>query len=340
MVSNITGVMIPSDYSSPLDIRETEKAIKTIKDYFEHDLANQLNLTRVSAPLFVRPQSGMNDNLNGTERPVAFDVRSMDGEVVEVVHSLAKWKRVALKRYGFSVGEGLYTDMNAIRRDEEADNLHSIYVDQWDWEVIIAKEDRNEETLKSTVRKIYQTLKDTESLVNQCYPMILKTLPTDIFFITSQELEDRYPKLSPKDREDAICKEKKAVFIMKIGGLLNSGIKHDGRAPDYDDWTLNGDIIVWFNTLERAFELSSMGIRVDETALDKQLSEAGMNNRRTLLFHLDLLNGNLPYTIGGGIGQSRLCMFFLQKAHIGEVQASVWSDEMITICGKANINLL
>lgn len=340
MVSNVTGVMIPSDYNSPLDIRETEKAIKIIKDYFEHDLANQLNLTRVSAPLFVRPQSGMNDNLNGIERPVAFDVRSMDGEVVEVVHSLAKWKRVALKRYGFSTSEGLYTDMNAIRRDEEADNLHSIYVDQWDWEVIINKEDRNEETLRSTVRKIYQTLKDTEKLVNQCYPMILKTLPADIFFITSQELEDRYPALSPKDREDAICKEKKAVFIMKIGGLLNSGIKHDGRAPDYDDWTLNGDILVWFDTLERAFELSSMGIRVDETALDKQLSEAGMNNRRTLPFHSDLLNGNLPYTIGGGIGQSRLCMFFLQKAHIGEVQSSVWSDEMIAICEKANINLL
>jgi len=340
MVSKITGVLIPSDYSSPLDIRETEKAIKIIKDYFEHDLANQLNLTRVSAPLFVRPQSGMNDNLNGIERPVAFDVRSMDGEVVEVVHSLAKWKRVALKRYGFSIGEGLYTDMNAIRRDEEADNLHSIYVDQWDWEVIIAKEDRNEDTLRSTVRKIYQTLKDTEKLVNQCYPMIKKTLPADIFFITSQELEDRYPAMSPKEREDAICKEKKAVFIMKIGGLLTSGIKHDGRAPDYDDWTLNGDIIVWFDKLERAFELSSMGIRVDETALDKQLSEAGMNDRRTLPFHSDLMNGNLPYTIGGGIGQSRLCMFFLQKAHIGEVQSSVWSDEMIAICEKANINLL
>lgn len=340
MVSNVTGVMIPSDYNSPLDIRETEKAIKIIKDYFEHDLANQLNLTRVSAPLFVRPQSGMNDNLNGIERPVAFDVRSMDGEVVEVVHSLAKWKRVALKRYGFSTGEGLYTDMNAIRRDEEADNLHSIYVDQWDWEVIINKEDRNEETLRSTVRKIYQTLKDTEKLVNQCYPMILKTLPADIFFITAQELEDRYPALSPKDREDAICKEKKAVFIMKIGGLLNSGIKHDGRAPDYDDWSLNGDILVWFDTLERAFELSSMGIRVDETALDKQLAEAGMDDRRTLPFHSDLMNGNLPYTIGGGIGQSRLCMFFLQKAHIGEVQSSVWSDEMIALCEKANINLL
>ncbi len=340
MVSNIAGLMIPSNYQSPLDIRETEKAIKTIKDYFEHDLAQQLNLTRVSAPLFVKPQSGMNDNLNGIERPVAFDVRSLDGSIVEVVHSLAKWKRVALKRYGFSLNEGLYTDMNAIRRDEEADNLHSIYVDQWDWEVIIAKEDRNEETLKSTVRKIYQTLKDTEERVNQCYPMINKILPNDIFFITTQELEDRYPELSPKDREDAICKEKQAVFIMKIGGRLNSGIKHDGRAPDYDDWTLNGDIIVWFNTLERAFELSSMGIRVDESALDRQLTEAGMNDRRSMPFHSDLLNGNLPYTIGGGIGQSRLCMFFLQKAHIGEVQSSVWSDEMIAICENSNINLL
>lgn len=334
------GLWVPEGYDHPLDIRETELAIKLIKDFFEHDLANELNLTRVSAPLFVRPQTGLNDNLNGIERPVAFDVKSMESEVVEVVHSLAKWKRNALKRYGFEIGEGLYTDMNAIRRDEDTDNLHSIYVDQWDWEKNIRKEDRNEATLKDTVRRIYTVMKDCEYLVSKRYPMFEPILPEEITFITSQELEDAYPGLSAKDREDAICEEKKAVFLMQIGGVLKSGEKHDGRAPDYDDWTLNGDILVWNPILGRAFELSSMGIRVDEEALDRQLKLADCEDRRHMPFHQDLLNGRLPYSMGGGIGQSRLCMFYLRKAHIGEVQASIWPDEIDELCTKYNIRLL
>lgn len=340
MITNFNGVMVPEGYDSSLDIRETEHAIKLIKDYFEHDLSSQLNLTRVSAPLFVRPQTGLNDNLNGIERPVAFGVKCIDEEIVEVVHSLAKWKRNALKRYGFNVGEGLYTDMNAIRRDEETDNLHSIYVDQWDWELNIKKEDRTMETLKETVRKIYKVLKDTELLVKTRYPKLQPILPQDIFFITSQELEDLYPGLTPKEREDKICEDKKAVFILQIGGVLKSGQKHDGRAPDYDDWQLNGDIVVWNPVLERSFELSSMGIRVDEEALDRQLTLAGCDDRRSLPFHKALLAGELPYSMGGGIGQSRLCMFFLHKAHIGEVQASVWPDETEELCRKFNIKLL
>jgi len=334
------GLWVPEGYDHPLDIRETELAIKLIKDFFEHDLANELNLTRVSAPLFVRPQTGLNDNLNGVERPVAFDVKSMESEVVEVVHSLAKWKRNALKRYGFDIGEGLYTDMNAIRRDEDTDNLHSIYVDQWDWEKNIHKEDRNEATLKDTVRRIYTVMKDCEYLVHKRYPMFEPILPEEITFITSQELEDAYPTLSPKEREDAICEEKKAVFLMQIGGVLKSGEKHDGRAPDYDDWSLNGDILVWNSILNRAFELSSMGIRVDEEALDRQLKLANCEDRRHMPFHQDLLNGRLPYSMGGGIGQSRLCMFYLRKAHIGEVQASIWPDEIDELCTKYNIRLL
>lgn len=340
MITNFNGVMVPEGYDSSLDIRETELAIKLIKDYFEHDLSSQLNLTRVSAPLFVRPQTGLNDNLNGIERPVAFGVKCIDEEIVEVVHSLAKWKRNALKRYGFSVGEGLYTDMNAIRRDEETDNLHSIYVDQWDWELNIQKEDRTMETLKATVNKIYKVLKDTELLVKTRYPKLQPILPQDIFFITSQELEDLYPMSTPKEREDRICEEKKAVFILQIGGVLKSGQKHDGRAPDYDDWQLNGDIVVWNPVLERSFELSSMGIRVDEEALDRQLTLAGCDDRRSMPFHKALLAGELPYSMGGGIGQSRLCMFFLHKAHIGEVQASVWPDETEELCRKFNIKLL
>ena len=340
MITNFNGVMVPEGYDSSLDIRETELAIKLIKDYFEHDLSSQLNLTRVSAPLFVRPQTGLNDNLNGIERPVAFGVKCIDEEIVEVVHSLAKWKRNALKRYGFSVGEGLYTDMNAIRRDEETDNLHSIYVDQWDWELNIQKEDRTMETLKATVNKIYKVLKDTELLVKTRYPKLQPILPQDIFFITSQELEDLYPMSTPKEREDRICEEKKAVFILQIGGVLKSGQKHDGRAPDYDDWQLNGDIVVWNPVLERSFELSSMGIRVDEEALDRQLTLARCDDRRSMPFHKALLAGELPYSMGGGIGQSRLCMFFLHKAHIGEVQASVWPDETEELCRKFNIKLL
>lgn len=334
------SLFVPQRYAHPLDIRETEIAIKFIKDFFEHDLARHLNLTRVSAPLFVRKNTGLNDDLNGVERPVAFEVKSLNEEKVEVVHSLAKWKRLALKRYGFSIGEGLYTDMNAIRRDEEADNLHSIYVDQWDWEKAIAKSDRTYATLAGTVRQIYAVIRDTELAVYQRYPQFAPFLPNEITFISTQELEDRYPDLDPKGREDAICKEKKAVFIFQIGDVLRSGIKHDGRAPDYDDWSLNGDIVVYNPVLDRAFELSSMGIRVDEQALDEQLTKANADARRSYPFHKALLEGQLPYSMGGGIGQSRLCMFYLRKVHIGEVQASVWPDEMDAACEAANVKLL
>ncbi|RKD23697.1 aspartate-ammonia ligase [Caminicella sporogenes DSM 14501] len=333
-------LIIPKGYKSKLGLLETEIGIKEIKDYFEKALAKKLKLTRVSAPLFVIPESGLNDNLNGVERPVRFDVLGIGGKDVEIVQSLAKWKRMALAKYGFEVGKGLYTDMNAIRRDEELDNLHSIYVDQWDWEKIIAKEDRNIETLKSIVKDIYTVFKETEEYICKLYPKLDRVLPDEIFFITSQELEDMYPELTPKQREDAITKEKGAVFIMKIGHQLESGIKHDGRAPDYDDWELNGDIIFWYPVLETAFEVSSMGIRVSEESLEKQLKLAGCEERKNLRFHRDLLEGKLPYTIGGGIGQSRMCMFFLQKAHIGEVQAAIWPEEMIEKCEEANIILL
>jgi len=336
----LADFIIPADYKSVLDVRETEKAIKLIKDFFERELSAQLSLSRVSAPLFVRPESGMNDDLNGVERPVAFDVKSIDGNIVEVVHSLAKWKRAALKRYRFELGEGLYTDMNAIRRDEDTDNLHSIYVDQWDWEKIISRDERNIETLKGTVKNIFTAFKNTEDFVCSLYPMLDRYLPDEIHFITTQELEDMYPELSPKEREDAIAMEKKAVFIMQIGGLLKSGKKHDGRAPDYDDWTLNGDIIFWFPVLNRAMEMSSMGIRVDEDSLMRQLRASGCEHRANLPFHRELLGGRLPYTMGGGIGQSRLCMFFLNKAHIGEVQASIWPDHVVEECTRANIDLL
>ena len=333
-------LILPKDYKSDLSIKDTEIAIKRIKDYFEKQLAESLNLTRVSAPLFVLPETGINDNLNGVERPVSFEVKGIDNKEVEVVHSLAKWKRMALFRYGFGVGEGLYTDMDAIRRDEDLDNIHSIYVDQWDWEKIIAKEDRTEDTLKNVVRTLYSVFKNTESYLASTYKGYEKFLPEDIFFITTQELEDLYPNLTPKDRESKIAEEKGAVFIMKIGGLLNSGEKHDGRAPDYDDWTLNGDIILWYPVLGIGLELSSMGIRVDEDALEKQLKEANCEERKGLLFHKLILDKKLPYTVGGGIGQSRICMYFLRKAHIGEVQSSIWSEEMIEQCESANILLL
>jgi len=333
-------LIIPEKYNHILDVKQTETAIKRIKDYFESELAKALNLSRVSAPLFIKPETGMNDNLNGVERPVAFDVKGIGGDTVEVVHSLAKWKRMALSKYDFKVGEGLYTDMNAIRRDEDLDNLHSIYVDQWDWELVLEKKDRNVDTLKSIVRKIYGVVKKTEDFVCEMHPEIPQILPDEISFITTQELEDMFPELSPKEREDMIAREKKAVFVMKIGGLLKSGIKHDGRAPDYDDWELNGDIVLWYPVLNRAFEISSMGIRVDEDSLVRQLKEAGCEDRKRLKFHKDLMEGRLPYTVGGGIGQSRLCMFFMKKAHIGEVQASIWPDSMIEACDKANIKLL
>jgi len=333
------GLFVPEEYDHPLDIRETEHAIKYIKDYFEKDLALKLNLTRVSAPLFVRTKTGLNDNLNGVERPVSFDIKN-DLDHVEIVHSLAKWKRSALKRYGFQVGEGLYTDMNAIRRDEDLDNLHSIYVDQWDWEKNIAYSDRTVDVLKETVKVIYQVMKDTEQFIFKKYRVLKPVLPHDIFFITSQELEDCYPNLSPKEREDAICLEKKAVFIMQIGDLLKSNQKHDGRAPDYDDWKLNGDILVYNPILKRAFELSSMGIRVDEKSLLEQLTKSNCLNRLDFPFHKDILNKELPYSMGGGIGQSRLCMFYLQKAHIGEVQASIWPEDIELLCEEKNIKLL
>ncbi len=331
---------IPKGYKPVIDFMETEIAIKKIKDFFQVELANALNLTRVSAPLFVDPASGLNDNLNGVERTVDFTLIDLNEKKVEIVQSLAKWKRMALGKYGFKSGKGLYTDMNAIRRDEELDNLHSVYVDQWDWEKSIDKADRNEEFLKKTVIEIYGAMKALGDFVNREYPGLRTELPDDIYFITTQELENLYPAMNPKQRENAITKEKRAVFIMNIGGLLESGIKHDGRAPDYDDWQLNGDIVFWNDILEGAFELSSMGIRVDEHVMLSQLETANALNRRELPFHKAILEKNLPYSIGGGIGQSRLCMYFLRKAHIGEVQVSIWPEDMIAECNKNNIFLL
>jgi aspartate--ammonia ligase len=333
------GIIIPEGYKSEENLKATEINIKKIKDFFQDTLAKKLNLIRVSAPLFVDAKTGLNDNLNGVERPVSFDIKAT-GEVSEIVHSLAKWKRLSLKRYGFNENEGLYTDMNAIRRDEELDNLHSVYVDQWDWEKIIAKNNRTESTLKETVKSLFEVFKATEDFACTNLINASKELPEEIFFITAQELEDKYPGLTTKEREDAICKEKKAVFIMKIGDILNSGEKHDGRAPDYDDWSLNGDILFWSNTLDRAVELSSMGIRVDEKALEEQLVKANCEDRKELPFHKALLAGELPYTIGGGIGQSRICLFFLRKAHIGEVQASIWDKKNNDICKENGIILL
>ncbi len=331
---------IPKNYDSGLDIKETQHAIKYIKDHFERQLAKQLNLTRVSAPLFVTPESGLNDNLNGVERPVDFDIMDLNGKRVEVVHSLAKWKRMALKTYGFGYGEGLYTDMTAIRRDEELDNLHSLYVDQWDWEKIILKDERNVETLKYVVRRIFQALKDTEHYIADKYPFIGEILPDEITFVTTQELENMYPNDTPKERENKIARLKRAVFLMQIGGPLASGEKHDGRAPDYDDWSLNGDIIVYYPVLDCAFELSSMGIRVDEDSLASQLKQAGCEERAELPFQKAILNKELPYTVGGGIGQSRMCMYFLRKAHIGEVHSSVWPEDMIAEAKAAGVNIL
>lgn len=340
MITYKKQLAIPTGYKSLLGLKHTEIAIKEVKDYFENRISKELTLTRVSAPLFVKSDTGLNDNLNGTERPVSFDMKAIVDTNIEIVHSLAKWKRMALYRYDFKVGEGLYTDMNAIRRDEDLDNLHSIYVDQWDWEKVILKEERTLDKLKEIVTGLYKVFKDTEDHVNKLFPQIEKFLPEEIFFITTQELEDLYPSLTPKEREDAICKERLAVFIMQIGGALKSGEKHDGRAPDYDDWSLNGDIVFWYPLLEQAFELSSMGIRVDEVALRKQLTLAGCEERCSLEFHRLLMEGKLPYTVGGGIGQSRICMYFLNKAHIGEVHASIWPAEMIKDCMEQNITLL
>ena len=322
------NLYIPENYHSDLSLYDTQIAIKTVKDFFQQTLSERLYLLRVSAPLFVTPESGLNDNLNGVERPVTFGVKEQNDRPVEIVHSLAKWKRYALKQYGFHIGEGLYTDMNAIRRDEITDNIHSIYVDQWDWEKIILKKDRNITFLKDTVREIYKVLKKTEKYMAIRYDYIEEILPKEIFFITTQELLDLYPNLSPKEREDRIAREKGAVFLMEIGDKLTNGEPHDGRAPDYDDWHLNGDIIVWYPVLNRSLELSSMGIRVDEEALQRQLTLAGCEERSELPFQKAILEKQLPYTIGGGIGQSRICMFFLRKAHIGAEQSSIWPDQI------------
>jgi len=307
------NLKIPSGYVSALDLHDTQVAIKTVKDFFQGMLSTRLNLQRVTAPLFVTPESGLNDNLNGVERPVSFDILHQDGRNAEIVHSLAKWKRYALKKYGFNVGEGLYTDMNAVRRDEVPDNIHSIFVDQWDWEKVITKEDRNEEFLKETVRNVYKVLRKTEKFMSIQYDYIEEILPEEIFFITTQELEEMFPEYTPKEREYYIAKAKGAVCIMKIGDLLPSGERHDGRAPDYDDWELNADIIVYYPVLDIALELSSMGIRVDENSLKSQLKKAGCEERAQLPFQKAILDKELPYTIGGGIGQSRICMFFLRK---------------------------
>ncbi len=334
------SLILPRVYQPKLNFIQTEAAIKQIKDFFESEISENLNLKRVSAPILLKSGNGINDNLNGVERIVSFDAMDIKNSSIEVVQSLAKWKRMALGRYCFLPGEGLYTDMNAIRRDEVLDNMHSMYVDQWDWEKVITYKERTLTTLQSEVKKIYRSLKSTEKYLCALYPQIKPILPEDIKFITTQELADQYPNLTPKQREDEITKEFGAVFIMKIGGNLISGERHDGRSPDYDDWNLNGDIILWYPLLERSFEISSMGIRVDETALLNQLKQSNNENRKQLKYHQAILNKELPYTIGGGIGQSRLCMFLLRKAHIGEVQVSVWNDEVINDCKKANIPLL
>ena len=331
-------LVIPERYESSLGVIETQQAIKDLKDFFENRLGEMLKLTRVSSPLFVLPETGTNDNLNGVEKPVSFEVPHLRKDA-EIVHSLAKWKRVALKKYGFSVGRGLYTDMNAIRKDEELDNLHSLYVDQWDWELIINKEDRTMKTLKKVVKSLYKVFKETEEHVHMIYPEVECVLPEEITFITTQELLDMYPNLTPKEREDAIVREKKAVFLMQIGKVLSNGEKHDGTSPDYDDWDLNGDILFYNPVLDNAIELSSMGIRVDEKALERQLKLANCEDRKELDYHKALLEGKLPYTIGGGIGQSRICMFFLNKAHIGEVQVGIWPQEMVEECAKSGIVL-
>lgn len=331
---------IPKNYESALSLHDTQVGIKTVKDFFQRLLAERLNLLRVSAPLFVDPASGMNDNLNGVERPVSFGIKEQHEYEAQVVQSLAKWKRYALKKYGFCEGEGLYTDMSAIRRDEITDNIHSIYVDQWDWEKIITKEQRTEETLKDTVKAVYEALRVTEKRMSNSYEYIHCILPEEITFVTSQELEDRFPDLSPREREYKIAKEKGAVFLMQIGGALASGEPHDGRAPDYDDWSLNGDIIVYYPVLDTALELSSMGIRVDEEALIKQLEIAGCPERAQLPFQKAIIEKQLPYTIGGGIGQSRICMFFLRKAHIGEVQVSIWPEDTVEYAKSRGVTIL
>ena len=336
----MSKVVIPEGYKTPLSVYEMQRAIEFIKSNFQVNLGQALNLRRVSAPLFVDENSGLNDNLNGVERPVSFDIPDV-GTNAQVVHSLAKWKRLALKKYQFNVGKGLFTDMNAIRRDEEVDNTHSIYVDQWDWEKVISREDRTQEYLRQTVRAIVGAVCETNEALQIAFPSLHTKLDREVYFVTTQELEDRWPDMTSKEREDAICREHPTVFLMQIGdNLKRSGKPHDGRAPDYDDWALNGDILMWNDVLQHSFEISSMGIRVDEESLDRQLTLAGCNERRKLPFHKMLLNGELPLTMGGGIGQSRLCMLMLGTCHIGEVQASLWDKDTMAACEKAGITLL
>lgn len=334
-------LVLKDNYKATLSMRDTQKAIKLTRDTFQNNLCALLNLERISAPLFVLKSSGLNDDLNGVERAVSFDVKAMPdaGEAV-IVHSLAKWKRIALQKYGFNPGEGLYTDMNAIRRDEDMDNLHSIYVDQWDWERVIERKDRTEEFLKDCVCKIVNALCDTLETVKAQFPSVDTVIERKVHFVTTQQLEDMYPAFTAKEREKAIAKEYGTVFVMKIGEKLKSGKPHDGRAPDYDDWQLNGDIIIYNTVLEDAFEISSMGIRVDEKSLDYQLKASGKDERRSFKYHKDILENKLPLTIGGGIGQSRVCMLVLGKLHVGEVQASLWPDEMKTVCAEKGVNLL
>ena len=333
-------LFIPKEYDPKLTVRQTQEAIKYIRDTFQKEFGKEMSIERISAPLFVEKATGLNDNLNGTERTVSFDLLERPGETMEVVQSLAKWKRMALYKYDFKPSEGLYTNMNAIRRDEELDHLHSCYVDQWDWEKVITKEDRNVDFLKKTVKNIFRVIKHMEHEVWYKYPDAVYRLPEEIFFITSQELLDMYPDLDAKERENEITKKHGCVFVMQIGDKLSNGEKHDGRAPDYDDWALNGDILFWFEPLQAALELSSMGIRVDETSLAEQLKKAGCEERRELMYHKMILNKELPYTIGGGIGQSRLCMLLLGRVHIGEVQASIWPEDMREKCKEANVILL
>lgn len=334
-------LIIPKDYDPKLSIRETQEAIRYIRETFQDEFGKEMGLNRVSAPMYVEKSSGINDNLNGYEKPVSFTMKDMPGETIEVVHSLAKWKRMALKKYGFGLHEGLYTNMNAIRKDEDLDNFHSSYVDQWDWEKVISKDERNEKTLKETVELIFKVVKHMEHEVWYKFPNAVYHLPDKIHFITSQELEDKYPELEDaKDRENAICKELGCVFVMQIGDVLKSGKRHDGRAPDYDDWKLNGDILFWYEPLQCALELSSMGIRVDEDSMVEQLKKTGDEDRLKLQYHKMILNKELPHTIGGGIGQSRLCMLLLGKAHVGEVQASIWPDEMLKKCEENGIHIL
>ena len=339
----------PAGYKALLDLWQTEQGIKLIKEFFQQNLSTELRLRRVTAPLFVLKGLGINDDLNGVERPVSFPIKDLGDQMAEVVHSLAKWKRLTLAEYNIDPGYGIYTDMNAIRADEELDNLHSLYVDQWDWEMVISREERTLDFLKSVVRRIYSAILRTEFLACETYPQLKPFLPREIHFIHSEELLKMYPGMTAKEREDAICKKYGAVFIMGIGGKLSDGEKHDGRAPDYDDWTtpnsdgflgLNGDILIWYPVLDRSIELSSMGIRVDKEALLRQLALEGQEQRAELFFHKQLLEGKLPLSIGGGIGQSRLCMILLQKAHIGEIQASIWPEEQRRECKENGMNLI